>query len=204
MEEIAFMPGAKSLLAGYTWKIWLVLLAVSLGSQVTRAQDIAETAGAMANSGAMASSAKSAISSGTTSLLDRARDSTESAAGTANSSKTASGPSGATSSQPISHLVVLPGPPVDEVNRKALEEHTGPDAGKLMLHSVPTGAQIYINGLLVGRTPLLLVVAPGKYKIEMRGQRQEYGKRSIGLLPNETQDIIVTLASLYPTRISTR
>jgi hypothetical protein len=152
----------------------------------------------------MASSAKSGISSGTSSLLDRARDSTESAAAKANSAKSAGGPSGATSSQPISHLIVLPGPPVDEVNRKALEEHTGPDAGKIMLHSVPTGAQIYINGLLVGRTPLLLVVPPGKYRIEMRGQRQEYGKRSIGLLPNETQDIIVTLSSLYPTRISTR
>lgn len=198
------MPGARALLTRSAWKIWLVVLAVSLGSQVTRAQDIAETAGTMANSGAMASSAKSGISSGTSSLLDRARDATASAAAGENSAKSAGGRSSAVSSQPVSHLTVLPGPPVDEVNRKALEEHTGPDAGKLMLHSVPTGAQIYINGLLVGRTPLLLVVPPGKYRIEMRGQRQEYGKRSIGLLPNETQDIIVTLASLYPTRVSTR
>jgi hypothetical protein len=202
------MPGNRRILARSGWKIWLLLLSVSLGSQVTRAQDVAETAGATASSGAMTSSAKS-IGQGTAALLNKAQDATEAAATTANSgvaanaAKGATG-TGATAAQPVSHLVVLPGPPVDEVNRKALEEHTGPDAGKLMLHSVPTGAQIYINGLLVGRTPLLLVVTPGKYKIEMRGQRQEYGKRSIGLLPNETQDIIVTLASLYPTRISTR
>jgi PEGA domain len=202
------MPGNRWILARSGWKIWLLLLSVSLGSQVTRAQDVAETAGATASSGAMTSSAKS-IGQGTAALLNKAQDATEAAATTANSgvaanaAKSATGTS-ATAAQPVSHLVVLPGPPVDEVNRKALEEHTGPDAGKLMLHSVPTGAQIYINGLLVGRTPLLLVVTPGKYKIEMRGQRQEYGKRSIGLLPNETQDIIVTLASLYPTRISTR
>ncbi len=67
-----------------------------------------------------------------------------------------------------------------------------------------SGAQIFINGLFVGRTPLLLVVPPGKYKLEMRGQRQDYGKRNIGLLPRETQDIIVTLGSLYPGRVSTR
>ena len=95
-------------------------------------------------------------------------------------------------------------PEQNSPNRKALEDQAGPDAGKLMLHSVPSGAQIFINGLFVGRTPMLLVVPPGKYKLEMRGQRQDYGKRNIGLLPRETQDIIVTLGSLYPGRVSTR
>jgi hypothetical protein len=183
------------------------MLSVSLVSQATRAQDVAETAAATANSGVTASSAKGI--GRTAGLLDKAHDTAETVAKNAdsgkaaNAAKTATGP-GATASEPISHLIVLPGPPADKANRKALEEHSGPDAGKLMLHSVPTGAQIYVNGLLVGRTPLLLLVAPGKYEIEMRGQRLEYGKRSIGLLPNETQEIIVTLASLYPTRISTR
>jgi hypothetical protein len=118
--------------------------------------------------------------------------------------KSAKAPSIDTEKAVSSHLVAPAGPPADEANRKALEDQAGPDAGKLMLHSVPSGAQIFINGLFVGRSPLLLVVPPGKYKLEMRGQRQDYGKRNIGLLPRETQDIIVTLGSLYPGRVSTR
>ena len=157
------------------WKVWLLFVLISLGSQVARAQAIAEAAATTANSGTAASSVKSAKA-----------------------------PSIDTEKAVSSHLVAPAGPPADEVNRKALEEEAGPDAGKLMLHSVPSGAQIFINGLFVGRTPLLLVVPPGKYKLEMRGQRQDYGKRNIGLLPHETQDIIVTLGSLYPGRVSTR
>lgn len=157
------------------WKVWLLFLLISLGSQAARAQAIVEAAGATANSGTAASSVKSAK------------------APSIDIEKAAS-----------SHLVAPSGPPADEANRKALEDQAGPDAGKLMLHSVPSGAQIFINGKFVGRTPLLLVVQPGKYKLEMRGQRQDYGKRNIGLLPHETQDIIVTLGALYPGRVSTR
>jgi hypothetical protein len=56
--------------------------------------------------------------------------------------------------------------------------------------------------VFVGRTPLLLIVPPGKYKVEMRGKREEVGERLVGLLPNETQDLALTLASRYPARIS--
>ena len=169
------MASDRRLLGQSGWKVWLLFLLISLGSQVARAQAIVEAAGATANSGTAASSVKSAKA-----------------------------PSIDTEKAASSHLVAPAGPPADEANRKALEDQAGPDAGKLMLHSVPSGAQIFINGLFVGRTPLLLVVPPGKYKLEMRGQRQDYGKRNIGLLPRETQDIIVTLGSLYPGRVSTR
>jgi hypothetical protein len=36
----------------------------------------------------------------------------------------------------------------------------------------------------------------------MRGQREEFGERLIDLLPNETQEIALTLALRYPARIS--
>ena len=169
------MASDNRLLGQSRWKVWLLFLFISFGSQVARAQAIVEAAGATANSGTAASSVKSAKAPST------------------NIEKAAS-----------VHLVAPSGPPPDEVNRKALEDQAGPDAGKLMLHSVPSGAQIFVNGSFVGRTPLLLVVPPGKYKLEMRGQRQDYGKRNIGLLPHETQDIIVTLGALYPGRVSTR
>jgi len=85
-----------------------------------------------------------------------------------------------------------------------LEDHAGPDAGKLMMHSVPTGAQIFVNGLYVGHAPLLMLLAPAKYKVEMRGQRQDFGQRTISLEAHETREIVVTLASKYPGKISTQ
>ena len=102
------------------------------------------------------------------------------------------------------HLVARTGPPVEETNRKAFEENAGKDAANILMRSSPSGAQIYVNGSFVGHTPLLLSVAPGKYKIEMRGQRDDFAERTIGLLANDTQQITLTLGSRYPNRVSMR
>ena len=91
-----------------------------------------------------------------------------------------------------------------ETNRRALEQRAGKDAAKLILRSVPNEALVYIDGKPVGRTPLLLIVPPGKYKVEMRGQREGFGERLIGLLPNETQQLALTLVLRYPAKISLR
>jgi len=92
----------------------------------------------------------------------------------------------------------------DEVNRKALEQEAGKDASKLVLQSVPSSALTYLDGIFVGRTPLQLIVAPGKYKVEMRGNLEEFGERLVGLLPNETQQLTLELALRYPAKISAR
>jgi len=105
-------------------------------------------------------------------------------------------PASAASASTSPHLVATSGPPPEEVNRKALEDRAGTDAGKLFLRSTPTGAQILIDGAFVGRTPLLLVVPPGKYKIEMRGTRGEAATSTIGLLPNKTQEVALSLKQL--------
>lgn len=102
------------------------------------------------------------------------------------------------------YLAAREGPPPDETNRRALEQRAGKDAAKLFLKSVPSEALIHIDGMVVGRTPLLLTVPPGKYKVEMRGQRAETGERLIGLLPNERQELTLSLASRYPASISVR
>jgi hypothetical protein len=94
------------------------------------------------------------------------------------------------------------GPPVEETNRKALEAGAGKDAAKLLLRSVPSQATIYIDGMIVGRTPLLLIIPPGKHKVEMRGESAEFGERVIDLLPNETQQLALTLTLRYPASIS--
>ncbi len=100
------------------------------------------------------------------------------------------------------HLVAPDGPPPEEVNRKALEENAGPDAGKLLLRSTPGGAQVFINGAYVGKAPMLLIVPPGKYTVEMRGARAETGSKIVGLLANQTQTVAMTLRQLYPSSVS--
>jgi hypothetical protein len=102
------------------------------------------------------------------------------------------------------HLPASDAPAVDEVNRKNFEDDAGRNPAKLMLHSTPNGAQIFVNGLYVGHAPILLLLAPAKYKIEMRGSRQESGQRTITAVSGETQEVVVTLSSLYPGKVSTR
>ncbi len=102
------------------------------------------------------------------------------------------------------HLAASSGPPSDVANRRALETQAGQNAGKLLLRSVPSTAQVWIDGAFVGNSPMLLLLAPGKYRVELRGQRMEYAVRVVDLLPRETREITLTLAVRYPTRASVR
>lgn len=90
----------------------------------------------------------------------------------------------------------------DEENRNALEQRAGKDAAKVLLQSTPSDARAYVDGAIVGRTPLLLILPPGKYKVEMRGQREEFGERLIEVPPNETQRVALTLVPHFPTGYS--
>jgi hypothetical protein len=100
------------------------------------------------------------------------------------------------------HLVGPAGPPPEDMNRKSFEDKAGQQAGKLLLRSVPSGAEILIDSLPVGRTPLLMIIAPGKYKVDMRGPRQEYGSSVVGLMANETATVAINLSPRYPTSIT--
>lgn len=102
------------------------------------------------------------------------------------------------------HLSLPPRPPADVANRRVLESRAGRSASKLLLRSVPSNAQVWIDGAFVGSSPLLLLLAPGKYQVEWRGTRMEYGARAVDLLPRETREIVLVLAPRYPTRTSVR
>jgi PEGA domain-containing protein len=102
------------------------------------------------------------------------------------------------------HLLERNGPPPDEVNRREFEENAGDRGGKLLLRSVPSGADIFINDLLVGRTPLMMVIAPGPYKIEMRGTRGDSGHANVGVMPKETRTVEINLKQRYPSSVSMR
>jgi PEGA domain len=86
-------------------------------------------------------------------------------------------------------------------NRKALEAEAGKNAAKLMLRSTPTGAYVKINGKPVGKTPILLVVPPGRYDVAMDGKRMEHAEQGVDLLPKETREFSLALKQLYPTEV---
>jgi hypothetical protein len=70
-----------------------------------------------------------------------------------------------------------------------------------LLRSTPSQAQVWINNKPVGSTPILLIVPPGKYTVEMRGSRQETGRTDLALLPKETRELALKLEARYPSRI---
>src|SRR5258708_18539802 len=110
--------------------------------------------------------------------------------------------SAASASSSSPHLIASAGPPAEETNRKSLESTAGKDAGNILLRATPVEAQIWVNGKIVGKTPLLLVASPGKYQIEMRGSRGQTGTRSVDLLPRETRELAVKFDQLYPRRVA--
>jgi len=176
-KEIIFMAFRRS----SEKLLWLVApVAVAVVSAVTApfvsAQAIAETAGATSVSAATTTGAKAAVIP----TLPGA---------------TASG---------SQHLIASAGPPPQEVNVREFQAKAGKDAGKLLLRATPVATQIWLNGKIVGKTPLLLVLAPGKYEVEMRGARGETGKSTVDLLPRETREVALRLHSLYPTRVSSQ
>jgi hypothetical protein len=102
-----------------------------------------------------------------------------------------------------SALLIAPsGPPPDEANRKKFEENAGKDAGKILFRSVPNGASIFLNHMLVGNTPLLLFLAPGKYDVEMRGARQESGHRVLAITAKQSQTMDIDMSQRYPSSVS--
>ena len=108
------------------------------------------------------------------------------------------------SGSPSPHLIASSGPPPQEVNLRNFQAHAGKDAGKVLLRATPAEAEIWVDGKIVGKTPMLLVLAPGKYQIEMRGARGESGTSSVDLLPRETREVLVKLHELYPGRVKGR
>jgi hypothetical protein len=112
--------------------------------------------------------------------------------------------SGAKAQGKSGYVTAPDGPPADEANRKALEDRAGNDGGKMLLRSTPSGARAFVDGAFVGRTPLLLIVAPGKYKILMQNEREAAAERTVVLAAKETQAVALTLAPRYPDRVTAK
>ena len=90
----------------------------------------------------------------------------------------------------------------EATNRRALEDEAGKNAAKLMLRSVPDKSSVRIGGKPVGKTPLLLIVHPGVYVIEMEGgPRLGYSRQQVDLLPKETREVVMDLKPRYPASV---
>jgi hypothetical protein len=172
--------GPRGSLAWFVLCLLAVCLLASLFGIPSFAQSAAESAGA------------SSVASATTSSQPNQPKPNGSATGT----------NAAGDSNKPQHVSAPSGPPPEVLNRQALEQHAGKNACKLLLRSTPSAAQVYVDGAFVGESPLLLIVSPGKYQIEMRGRRLEFGERAIDLLPRETREVALSLTSRYPTRVT--
>ena len=100
------------------------------------------------------------------------------------------------------HLPTTPVPPSQEKNRRDLEAKAGKNAAKLLIRSSSGEVQVWIDDKPVGKTPLLLIIASGKYEIELRGPRAETAQAEVALLPKETRELNIRLQQRYPTRVT--
>jgi len=159
---------------------------VCFGASYASAQALVEYSGAVASVGGSAASLNKLLPAGLpigslTSSLENTG---------ANTEQTSS-----------AHLPLRMKEDVVGANRHTLEAKAGKDAAKMMLRSEPDGAWVMINGKGVGKTPLLLILAPGVYKVEMNITQRESSRRQIDLLPKETREVLLTLAARYPARL---
>ncbi len=170
------------------WQLTLVQLAtmVFLCASSAAAQAVVEYAGAV-----------SAVGGGAASLgkLSPARQPSRSL------TSSLAGPEIRAEQTPSAHLPLRDVEDVMGGNRRALEAKAGKDAAKMMLRSQPDGAWVFINGKGVGKTPLLLILAPGVYHVEMHIVLRESSQKQVDLLPKETREVLLTLAARYPNRV---
>jgi PEGA domain-containing protein len=100
------------------------------------------------------------------------------------------------------HLTARSGPPPEENNRRELEEHAGKDASRLLLRSTLADSSVWIQGKPVGKTPMLLILAPGKYQVEVVAADSTRTECSVALLPRETRELTLKLEPHYRARVS--
>ncbi len=105
----------------------------------------------------------------------------------------------------FAHLVAKTEEAPEATNRRALENRAGKNPAKLVLRSVPNRAQVWIDGKPVGNTPLLLILAPGSYKVEMEAPSwMGLAQRQVDLLPREDREVVLSLAPRYPAHVRLR
>ena len=78
------------------------------------------------------------------------------------------------------------------------EEKQREDLANLLLQSVPEGAEIYLNGKLVGMTPSRLSLAAGEYTVQFRKESYREFSRSLTVLKRSDLTISSELEPVSP------
>lgn len=186
--------------------VGLLLIWGILGTSFAAAQAAAEYVGAVSSMGSVGVGAAQPKVPDKLPIPDPAQAGSPAPApgSTAQASSPAQAGSAARPGSKFKYLPARSGEPVDAANRKELERQAGSDAGKLLLRANSAPAAAWINGKLVGNTPLLLLLAPGQYRVELRGARSEFAQGTVDLLPNETRELVMELEQRYPSQVRLR
>ena len=99
------------------------------------------------------------------------------------------------------HLPAPSGEPDAATNRLALQQRAGPDAAEILLRSVPDHAQVWIDALFVGTTPLELKLAPGHHRVLMRASDMKDGHEEVELVGKQTRQVVLSLKSRYSNKV---
>lgn len=88
-----------------------------------------------------------------------------------------------------------------EMNRRELLKDAGEQPAVVLVRSQPSGSHVWLDGKLVGETPLLLVVPPGQHGIELRGARLSRAQKVIRVGPEEKKEFLLSLQPRYPAQV---
>lgn len=105
---------------------------------------------------------------------------------------------------PSVHLPAGPEERPEVRARRELEARAGDGAATLLLRSVPSDAQVWIHGRYVGKTPMLLILAPGAYPVRLQGNATDPVEKNVDLLPHEKREVEIRLPSRYRNQIRLR
>lgn len=73
--------------------------------------------------------------------------------------------------------------------------------GWLIVRSAPAGAQVFMDGVLLGRTPLRRLVAPGRHEVQVkRFELPQVAQQRVNIDPGRTVEIDVRLGGSGPPR----
>jgi|ERR1019366_586894 hypothetical protein len=89
-----------------------------------------------------------------------------------------------------------------KTNRQFFQEHSGPNAAQVSLHSVPDHAQAWIDGKFVGPTPLDLKLAPGHHRTLVRAPNMQDSVREFDVTAKQTQAMDFPLKPGYQSQVT--
>jgi hypothetical protein len=89
-----------------------------------------------------------------------------------------------------------------EANRQYLQDHSGPDAAQISVHSVPDHAHVYVDTRFVGDASLNLKLAPGRHQVVVRAANMQESTLDLDLKAKQTQSIEVPMKSRYQNQVA--